>query len=132
MVNNFRSQKSPIPSKRIKNIIEYMSFEVFRYACRGFYESDKMTFTLLMALKIDLQCNQIKHEEFNTFIKGEFIFIHSMNISIFKFGIIVFLICKNFDLILRHSSHFTMFSLVIELQLLKQLSLDLYGTQKAA
>ncbi|XP_064611990.1 dynein axonemal heavy chain 5-like isoform X2 [Liolophura sinensis] len=65
-----RSQKSPITQKRIQNIIEYMTFEVYKYAARGLYEEDKMTFTLLLALKIDLQAGKLKREEFMTFIKG--------------------------------------------------------------
>ena len=58
-------------SKRIGNIIEYLTFEVFRYTCRGLYESHKFLFTLLMTLKIDMQTGKVKPEEFQTFIKGE-------------------------------------------------------------
>ena len=65
-----RSEKSPIPSKRIKNIIDYLTFEVFRYSCRGLYENHKFLFTLLLPLKIGLQSAAIKHEDFQTFIKG--------------------------------------------------------------
>lgn len=65
-----KSPKSPITAKRIQNIIEFMTYEVYRYTVRGFYEQHKFMFTLLLTLKIDMQSGKIRHEEFQTLIKG--------------------------------------------------------------
>eukprot|EP00743_Colponemidia_sp_Colp-15_P005816 GILK01006251.1.p1 GENE.GILK01006251.1~~GILK01006251.1.p1 ORF type:complete len:1675 (+),score=351.95 GILK01006251.1:567-5027(+) len=64
------SEKSLVTVKRIANIIEYSTFYIFQYVQRGLFESHKMVFGLLMALKIDMQAHRISANEFNVFIKG--------------------------------------------------------------
>ena len=64
------SAKSPVTVKRINNIIQYLTFEAFRYTIRGLYEEHKFLYTLLLALKIDMQKGHVKHHEFQTLIKG--------------------------------------------------------------
>ncbi|KAJ9594442.1 hypothetical protein L9F63_014127 [Diploptera punctata] len=65
-----RSERSPVTHKRINYIIEYLTFEIFKYKCRGLYECNKYLFTLLLALKIDMQRGYISNDEFQCFIKG--------------------------------------------------------------
>ncbi|XP_057271369.1 dynein axonemal heavy chain 8 isoform X1 [Pezoporus wallicus] len=65
-----KSGKSPVPQKRVSNIIEYLTFEVHSYSVRGLYKNHKFLFTLLMTLKIDLEREYVKTKEFHTFIKG--------------------------------------------------------------
>lgn len=64
------SEKSPITQRRIGNIIECMTYVVWKFSVRGLYTEDKITLTLLMALKIDLNSATIRHEEFDILIKG--------------------------------------------------------------
>uniref|UniRef100_A0A6P7GBN3 Dynein heavy chain 8, axonemal-like n=1 Tax=Diabrotica virgifera virgifera TaxID=50390 RepID=A0A6P7GBN3_DIAVI len=60
-----------MPSKkRIVNIIDYLTYEIFKYKSRGLYEEHKYMFVLLMCLRIDLERETITHEEFQNFIKG--------------------------------------------------------------
>ena len=65
-----RSPKSPITSKRINNIIDYLTLLVFQYTARGLYEMDKFLFTILMTLKIEMTAGRVRGEEFSVFIKG--------------------------------------------------------------
>jgi dynein heavy chain len=65
-----RAIQTPITAKRIVNIIKTLSITVWRYTCRSLYEMDKLLFTLLLALKIDMKKGHVKHSEFMTFIKG--------------------------------------------------------------
>ncbi|KAJ8736205.1 hypothetical protein PYW08_006861 [Mythimna loreyi] len=65
-----RSPQSPITFRRIGFIIEYLTFDVFKFISRGFYEKHKYLFTVLLTLKIDLQKEYLSFDEFQTFIKG--------------------------------------------------------------
>uniref|UniRef100_A0A8V0ZBE3 Dynein axonemal heavy chain 8 n=1 Tax=Gallus gallus TaxID=9031 RepID=A0A8V0ZBE3_CHICK len=65
-----RSEKSPVSHKRISNIIEYLTYEIYTYSVRGLYENHKFLFTLLLTLKIDLEREHVKNTEFQTFIRG--------------------------------------------------------------
>jgi dynein heavy chain, axonemal len=62
--------KSLMTVKRLSNIIEYLTYDIYQYAVRGYYEEHKFMFTLLLALKIDLHAGRIKFEEFQMLIKG--------------------------------------------------------------
>lgn len=64
------ADKSPITFKRIRAIIEFLTFDIFKYKSRGLYETHKFLFVLLMALDVDLQRGDITFEEFQNLIKG--------------------------------------------------------------
>ncbi|CAF0865917.1 unnamed protein product [Didymodactylos carnosus] len=65
-----KAQPSPITVKRIQNIIDSLTYEVWKYCARGLYERDKTLYTLLLALKIDMQKGNVKPSEFQVLIKG--------------------------------------------------------------
>lgn len=69
-VSMLRSEKTNIIQRRIQYIIEYLTYEIFKYTSRGLYECHKYMFVLLMCLNIDLDREHITHEEFQNFIKG--------------------------------------------------------------
>jgi dynein heavy chain len=64
------SNRSPFTTKRIQNIIDYLTFLTFSYTVRGLYVTDKFLFTILMTLQIQMNAKAITLEEFQCFIKG--------------------------------------------------------------
>ncbi|XP_050528019.1 dynein axonemal heavy chain 8-like [Daktulosphaira vitifoliae] len=65
-----KSEASLILSRRISNIIKTMTYDIFKYKCRGLYEKDKTLFTVIMTLKIDMEQQNITKDQFEYFIKG--------------------------------------------------------------
>ncbi|XP_010143834.1 PREDICTED: dynein heavy chain 8, axonemal-like, partial [Buceros rhinoceros silvestris] len=65
-----KSKKSPLPQKRISNIIECLTFEIYSYSVRGYHENHKFLFILLLTLKIDLERGHVKNREFHALSKG--------------------------------------------------------------
>lgn len=64
------SDKSPVPQKRIENIVKYSTFAIFRYVTRGLFSNHKVLFMLQLALRIDLMAGRIVKDQFNLLIKG--------------------------------------------------------------
>jgi dynein heavy chain, axonemal len=65
-----RSDKASLPSKRIHNIIEYMTYEIYLYIQRGLFERHKLLFALMLTNKILQSKGDIKAAEIDTFLKG--------------------------------------------------------------
>lgn len=64
------ADESPLLERRIDNIIEYLTYAIFKYKCRGLYEKHKTLFTIIMALKIDMEKGKVSRKQFEFFIKG--------------------------------------------------------------
>jgi len=64
------SDKAVMLERRIRNIIEYLTYAIYKYKCRGLYEVHKPLFMILMTLKIDLDRGNITRAQFEYFIKG--------------------------------------------------------------
>eukprot|EP01028_Stygiella_incarcerata_P006636 TRINITY_DN270_c0_g1_i1.p1 TRINITY_DN270_c0_g1~~TRINITY_DN270_c0_g1_i1.p1 ORF type:complete len:4523 (-),score=1222.92 TRINITY_DN270_c0_g1_i1:192-13760(-) len=65
-----KAERALITSKRINNIIEYVTFSSHLYVSRGLFECHKLLFVMLLACKILLRDEKISYREFNTFLKG--------------------------------------------------------------
>lgn len=54
------SDKANMPSKRIHNIIEYLTYEIYLYIQRGLFERHKIIFALMLTNKILSSAGKIK------------------------------------------------------------------------
>ena len=59
-----------LASKRVGNIIEEMTYIVYRYINRGLYERDKLTFILIATLKILVTAGLLKGSDVTLLLRG--------------------------------------------------------------
>jgi len=64
------SAKATMPSKRIVNIIEYMTFSIYLYIQRGLFERHKLVFALMLTNKILVSAKAVKSDHIMIFLKG--------------------------------------------------------------
>ncbi|OQS07437.1 dynein heavy chain [Thraustotheca clavata] len=64
------ADKAALASKRVANIIETMTYISYRYINRGLYERDKLTFILLLTMKILVTEGLLTREEVTLLIRG--------------------------------------------------------------
>jgi dynein heavy chain len=69
-VSIVRSEKCQPTSKRVEKIIDYLTYQVYRYMNRGLFERDKMMFKLLFTMKIMTNAGQITGGDISMFLKG--------------------------------------------------------------
>jgi dynein heavy chain len=64
------SEKAVMPSKRINNIIEYLTYSLYKYVQRGLFERHKLTFALMLAMRILVGDRKLTENEVQIFLKG--------------------------------------------------------------
>ncbi|GMH89960.1 hypothetical protein TrVE_jg7050 [Triparma verrucosa] len=64
------AEKAALASKRVGNIIETMTYITYRYINRGLYEADKLTFILLLTMKILVTAGMLKQSDVTLFLRG--------------------------------------------------------------
>ena len=64
------SEKAPLASKRIVNIIEYLTFYVTCYMQRGLYERHKLIWVLMLAMKIESVADRLSAAYIGCLLKG--------------------------------------------------------------
>lgn len=65
-----KAEKSALASKRVGHIIDTMTYMTYRYINRGLYETDKLTFVLLVTLKILVTSQALKPSDVTLFLRG--------------------------------------------------------------
>ncbi|XP_057295129.1 dynein axonemal heavy chain 10-like [Hydractinia symbiolongicarpus] len=65
-----KSLPDSILVKRLKNIMDTLTINVYNYACTGLFERHKLLFSFQMTIKIMQADNKLNQEELDFFIKG--------------------------------------------------------------
>lgn len=65
-----RAPKAPRVEDRVENIIQTLTYKVYRYINRGLFEADKITFKVMMCLKIMIKRQDISTADVNLLLKA--------------------------------------------------------------
>ena len=65
-----KSTKAPAVKDRVQNIILMLTRKVYRYINRGLFERDKVTFKLMMCMKILIKAGQLTNADVGVFLKA--------------------------------------------------------------
>ncbi|XP_055003053.1 dynein axonemal heavy chain 10 [Sorex araneus] len=65
-----KSLPDSILQKRLKNIMDTLTFNIYNYGCTGLFERHKLLFSFNMTIKMEQAEGRIPQEELNFFLKG--------------------------------------------------------------
>ncbi|KAM9219274.1 dynein axonemal heavy chain 10 [Leptosomus discolor] len=65
-----KSMPSPVLLKRLKNIMEMLTFNTYNYGCTGLFEKHKLLFSFNMTVRIEQADGRVPQEELEFFLKG--------------------------------------------------------------
>ncbi|KAG9487629.1 hypothetical protein GDO78_007442 [Eleutherodactylus coqui] len=65
-----KSLPDGILAKRLKNIMDTLTFNVYNYGCTGLFESHKLLFSFNTTIKIEQADGRVPQEELDFFLKG--------------------------------------------------------------
>ncbi|XP_078523750.1 dynein axonemal heavy chain 10 isoform X2 [Lissotriton helveticus] len=65
-----KSLPDAILNRRLKNIMDTLTFNVYNYGCTGLFEKHKLLFSFNMTIKIEQADNRVPQDELEFFLKG--------------------------------------------------------------
>ncbi|KFO71450.1 Dynein heavy chain 10, axonemal, partial [Cuculus canorus] len=65
-----KSMPSPVLQKRLKNIMDTLTFNTYNYGCTGLFEKHKLLFSFNMTVRIEQGDGRVPQEELEFFLKG--------------------------------------------------------------
>ena len=65
-----KSMPDTIVQKRLRNIMDTLTHNVYNYGCTGIFEKHKLLFSFQITLKLEMDLGRIRQEELDFFIKG--------------------------------------------------------------
>ena len=70
MASMDHAEKANVASKRVANIIDTMTYEVYRYINRGLYEPHKIVFVFILTFKILVTTGMLSQQEFGLYLRA--------------------------------------------------------------